>query len=219
MTEVVIYNQKGEPTGEKVELNPRIFGLPAVKREAVHFVTTAMLASRRRPWASTKTRGQVRGGGKKPWKQKGTGRARAGSIRSPLWRAGGITFGPTSQRNFAIKVNRKIKRLGIFSALTDHARAGCVFVLDKLELPEGKTRELAQNLKHLGSFVSGRKLLFLTAQKQEKLMRAGRNLPNLKVQTAGNLNILDLLNADSIIILKDVLPVLEKTYLSKHGNS
>lgn len=213
--QVAVYNQNAEQTGEKVELDPKIFGIEKIKPEVVHFVATAMLANRRRAIASTKTRGEVRGGGKKPWQQKGTGRARAGSIRSPLWRGGGITFGPTAERNFGKKINRKVRRLGIYSLLSDRARAGRVFVLDQLELREGKTKELLGHLRQLGSLVQGRKFLFLTADRQGKLLRAGRNLPNVKVETANNLNILDLLRADSIIILKNALPVLEKTY----GNS
>ncbi len=145
---VKVYNTKGETVGEQ-ELDPQIFGVkinPVVVQQAV----VAQQANARAPIAHTKGRGEVRGGGKKPWAQKGTGRARHGSIRSPLWRGGGITFGPTKFRNFSIKINKKAKRAALLMALSDRAQDQKIILLDKLELEKPKTKiafAVLQNLK------------------------------------------------------------------------
>ncbi len=212
MAELIIYNQKGEATGEKVELNPKIFGIAKIKPEVVHFVATALQANMRQPIASTKTRGEVRGGGKKPWRQKGTGRARAGSIRSPLWRGGGITFGPLKNRNFSKKINRKTRTLGILSVLTDKAKEDRILLIDNLEVPSGKTKEFKTKLDNLATLQKGRKFLLIIRAKDEQIERAARNLSNVKVCVASNLNILELLWADGLIILKDALELI-------HGHS
>lgn len=209
---VKVYNESGQATGDEVELNPQIFDLPKSRPELVHEVAVAMLANARKAVAQTKTRGQVRGGGKKPWKQKGTGRARVGSIRSPLWRGGGITFGPSVSRNFAQKINRKARRLGTFSVLTDRLQAQKLIILDKLELPKGKTKELIAKLKDLETLTKSRKYLIVIPQKDEKLTRAARNLSHVSVRLANNINILDLLKAESVVVLKTALPIIEKTY-------
>lgn len=210
---VKVYNQAGQETGEIMELNPRIFTVEKIKPEVVHFVATALKANAHRARAATKTRGQVRGGGRKPWKQKGTGRARVGSIRSPLWRGGGITFGPTPLVNFHQKVNRRVRRLGIFSAFSDRMAAQRLIILDKLELPEGKTKELIAKLKNLETLTNGKKYLIVIPERDQKLNRAARNLADVTVRQANNINVLDLLNAESLIILKNALPILEQTYL------
>lgn len=214
MSKVKLYNPSGEATAE-VELNSKIFGVEKVKPEVVHQVVVGKLANMRAPIASTKTRGKVRGGGKKPWQQKGTGRARAGSIRSPLWRGGGITFGPTSARNFARKINKPMQRLAIFAALTAKAKENKIFVIDRLELAEPKTKELLVKLQDLSKKMSDLtgKILMIVPDKEEKLMLASRNLPKVKMARADRLNILDILNATSVIIFKDALPVMEKMYL------
>ena len=172
-------------------------------------------SSQRGSIAHSKTRGEVRGGGKKPWQQKGTGRARAGSIRSPLWRGGGITFGPTANRNYEKKLNRKVKTLGLFSVLTDKLKGQKLFVLENFDVTEPKTREVAKKITELSGKLSGfgRKVLVVTATKNENLVTAAKNMPNVKVTMAGNLNILDLLASDTLIILKDAFPIIEKTYL------
>jgi len=214
MPQVKLYNQIGDETGT-LELNQKIFGIEKVKPEIVHQVVTALLAGKRNTVASTKTRAEVRGGGKKPWQQKGTGRARAGSIRSPLWRGGGITFGPTANRNYEKKLNRKVKTLGLFSVLTDKLKGQKLFVLENFDVTEPKTREVAKKITELSGKLSGfgRKVLVVTATKNENLVTAAKNMPNVKVTMAGNLNILDLLASDTLIILKDAFPIIEKTYL------
>lgn len=209
---VKVYNESGQATGEEVELNPRIFEQQKPRSELVHAVAVAMLGNARKAAASAKTRGEVRGGGRKPWKQKGTGRARAGSIRSPLWRGGGVTFGPRAARNFAKKINRKARRLGFFSVLTDRVRTRKLIILDKLELPKGKTKELIAKLKDLETLTKSRKYLIVIPQKDEKLTRAARNLSHVSVRSADNINVLDLLKAESVVVLKTALPIVEKTY-------
>lgn len=206
-----VYNQSGESVST-VELSARIFENRKLQPAALHLVVTALLGNLRRSTAKTKTRGQVSGGGKKPWKQKGTGRARAGSSRSPLWRGGGVTFGPDARQNYGKKVNRKTKRLGIFAVLSDRAQEGRVLIMEGLDLNEGKTKELLAKLKKFETLAKGKKFLIVLPQRQEKLERAARNLANVKLALASNLNILDLLWAENILILKDALPNLEKTY-------
>lgn len=144
---IKVYNQNGEKVKD-VTLNPAIFGL-AVKESVVHQVAVAQKNNSREAIAHTKTRGEVRGGGIKPWNQKGTGRARHGSSRSPIWVGGGITFGPRNTRNFEQKVNKKMKRKALLMCLSDKAQNNLLTVVDKLELAEGRTRELVEMIKNL----------------------------------------------------------------------
>ncbi|MDO8584242.1 MAG: 50S ribosomal protein L4, partial [bacterium] len=145
MAQASLYNQQGKDIGT-VELSDVIFG---VKPEAalVHEVSVAMRANKRRPVASTKTKGEVRGGGKKPWAQKGTGRARQGSIRSPNWVGGGIAFGPNSERNFEVKINKKAKRKALFMALSDKLNDKRIIVVDQITVEPAKTKTAAEMLK------------------------------------------------------------------------
>ncbi len=214
MIKVPVYDETAQNIGE-AELNPKVFGIQKIKSDTIHFLVNAYLSNRRQPIASTKTRGEVRGGGKKPWKQKGTGRARHGSIRSPLWRGGGITFGPRSNRNFSKKVNRRTKRLGIFSALSDKAAEGRVVILENLAVDSPRTKELLEKLNNLKDILKGRKILLVVPQKEEKVARAARNLAYIKVSLANNLNLFRLLWADNLVILKNALPIIEKTYLGE----
>ena len=150
MKKYPVYNINAEKIKE-VELNPKIFEVP-VKEAVVHQVAVAQMANARKNIAHTKTRGEVRGGGVKPWRQKGTGRARHGSNRSPIWVGGGITFGPTKEKNFVKKVNKKMRRKAIFMCLTDKINNNLLILLDKLDLENGKTKDIIkviQNLKEL----------------------------------------------------------------------
>lgn len=207
-----VYNQAGVVTGT-VELSAAIFGRAKIKPEVVHQVVTALLSNTRNVVAATKTRAEVRGGGKKPWQQKGTGRARAGSIRSPLWRGGGITFGPRANRNFEKKLNKKMKLAGLFSVLSDKVKDEKLFVIGNLEVT-AKTRDLAKALENLAEKLPGigRKITLVIAPTQKNLLVSGRNLPNLRINVAPSLNILDLIASDSVITLKDALPLIEQTY-------
>lgn len=212
MPKANLYNQAGGAVGE-LDLNSVIFGQEELKRDLVHQIVVSLQANARSPVANTKTRGEVRGGGKKPWQQKGTGRARHGSIRSPLWRGGGITFGPRSNRNFSKKLSQKTKISGMRTVLSELAREKRIFVIESLDLVNPKTKELNEKIAGLRKALGfGRKIVIVVPEKQEKLVIAGRNLQGVVIKEARNLNILDLLSSHSIVILKAVLPVLEKAY-------
>jgi large subunit ribosomal protein L4 len=145
MEKLPVYNLKAEKTKE-AELNPAVFGVK-VKESLVHQVMVAQMANSRVAIAHTKTKGEVRGGGKKPWKQKGTGRARHGSSRSPIWVGGGITFGPRSNRNFSLKINKKMKTKALFMCLSDKLNEKLLVIIDKLSLTDGKTKEIVGVVK------------------------------------------------------------------------
>lgn len=208
-----VYNQKGQQIGE-VELNAKIFEV----KPSRHLLAEAVrihLANSRQGTSSTKTRGEISGGGKKPWKQKGTGRARAGSIRSPIWRHGGVTFGPRANRNWELKINKKAKTKALFMSLSDKAKDGRLVIVDSIDLKAAKTKEFSQVMHDLKSSVKdmGKKALFLLPKKDDTLVRASRNLTSVRPTLASSLNVVDVLNADSLVVLKDALNVIEKTYL------
>jgi large subunit ribosomal protein L4 len=208
-----VYNQKGENVGE-VELNPKIFEVKPnghLLAEAVRIQQSNSRAGN----AHTKTRGEVSGGGKKPWKQKGTGRARAGSTRSPIWRHGGITFGPRSNRNWELKINKKAKTQALFMSLSDKAKDNQFIVIDQIALENPKTKEFAAMLKGLSSGLKnlGKKQMLIVPKKDNKLSRATSNLKSVNTVLASSLNLIDVITANSILVLKDSLPVIEKTYL------
>jgi large subunit ribosomal protein L4 len=210
---VPVYNQKAEAVGE-IDLNPKIFEV----KPNMHLLAEAIrvyLSNARASISNTKTRGEVRGGGKKPWKQKGTGRARAGSIRGPLWRHGGVAFGPRASRNWELKLNKKAKTKALFMALSEKAKESKFIVIDHIVLEKPKTKEFVRVLeafkKHHAQL--GRKLMLLLPKADEKLMRACRNIPSLSPKLATSLNVYDVLNADSLCVLRDSLAVIEKTYL------
>jgi large subunit ribosomal protein L4 len=209
--ELKVYNQKAEESG-KVKLPEKIFGLPW-NPDLVHQVMLAMQANKRKITAHTKTRADVRGGGRKPWKQKGLGRARHGSIRSPIWRGGGVTFGPRKEKVYFQKINKKMKRKALLVALSQKTRDKEILILDDLKLTAPKTKEAATILKTLSGIkgfekLSGKKKnisLFLLAGKNEELKRAFRNLPSSDIAEARNLNLLDVLNYKYLILPKEVI--------------
>jgi large subunit ribosomal protein L4 len=206
---VTLYNQKAETIGE-IELNPKIFEV----KPSIHLLAEAVRVSQnnsRQGTSNTKTRGEVRGGGKKPWKQKGTGRARVGSIRSPIWRKGGITFGPRANRNWELKMNKKAKTKALFMSLSDKAAEKHFFVIDQIVLEKGKTREFVDVIKSFKDL--GKHPLFVLPKKDNNLMRSSRNLPGVTSALASNLNIVDVMKADTIVALKDSLGVIEKHFL------
>ncbi len=207
MPNVTIYNQEGTSVGE-LELSNAIFG---VKTDAafVHSIVIATQANARRTIASTKTRGEVSGGGKKPWKQKGTGRARQGSTRSPQWVGGGITFGPTSARNFSVKINKKAKRKALFMALSDKISDKQFLVLEDVRTEPAKTKQLALILKKLPI---GKTTLLVAPKSNPTLLRMARNLPSLTLTTANSVGLMDVLGNRTIVFLKDAVPAFEKIY-------
>ncbi|MBX4191306.1 MAG: 50S ribosomal protein L4 [Candidatus Doudnabacteria bacterium] len=211
MTKTAVYNQTGEKMKD-LDLNPKIFGIEKIDANLVHSVVRAQRNNSRHSIANTKNRGEVAGSGKKPWKQKGTGRARAGSVRSPLWRHGGVTFGPSSDRNWSVKLNRSTFRKALFTVLTDKVNDKKLVIIDNFD-KLSKTKELAERLSNLANKAGlGKKYLLILNTQSKELERAARNLQNVKVLYANQLNVIDLLKYDSMV-LKDALPVIEKTYL------
>ncbi len=208
MSIVKVYNQEGKEVS-KLKLNEAIFDLPW-NADLVHQAVRIALANQRQVLASTKDRSEVSGGGRKPWRQKGTGRARHGSIRSPLWKGGGVTFGPTKERNFKLKINKKMARKAFLTALSTKAKDSELLVLDDLKLSAPKTKEMAKIMKNFPQVKTS--LLVLTGKKDENLKRAGRNLPNLRISNADNLNILDILKYKHLIFTKDGIEYLSKKY-------
>jgi large subunit ribosomal protein L4 len=211
MNKTTVYNQAGEKVTE-LDLNPKIFGIEKIDVNLVHAAVRTQRNNQRHSIAHTKNRGEVAGSGKKPWKQKGTGRARAGSVRSPLWRHGGVTFGPRSNRNWSLKMNRTAFRKALFTVLTDKVNENKLVIVENLD-KTAKTKELAKRLNDLaGKAGFGKRYLLVLDIQSKELERASRNLANAKVLYANQLNVLDLMKYDTMI-LKDALPIIEKTYL------
>jgi len=208
MSSIKVYNQEGKEVSE-LKLNEVIFDLPW-NADLVHQAVRVALANKRQILASTKDRSEVSGGGRKPWRQKGTGRARHGSIRSPLWKGGGITFGPTKERNFKLKINKKMARQAFLTALSTKAKDSELLVLDDLKLSAPKTKEMSKIMKNFPQVKTS--LLVLAGKKDENLKRAGRNLPNLRIINIDNLNILDILKYKHLIFTKDGIEYLNKKY-------
>lgn len=200
------YNKTGAKATTAVKLNAAIFEVIPKNHELLKEAYDAYLANGRENHAVTKTRGLVRGGGKKPWKQKGTGRARFGSSRNPIWRGGGVVFGPTGLENYSKHVNVKAKRLAIRQALSVSNQASKLSIIDSIEAT-GKTADFAKLLAKVGAT---RTTLIVVDTKSPELIRASANLPNVKIATAKYLNVFDLLNADSVIITKDALTIINE---------
>lgn len=193
---IPLYNQEGEKVREK-ELSPRVFAVP-MNASVIRQVVVASMAYARSAIAHAKTRAEVRGGGRKPWKQKGTGRARHGSIRSPLWKGGGVTFGPSRDRNFVLKINKKMKKKALAMVLSDRVKDNKLVILDKLELGEIKTKQMASVLAKLPS--RGESLLIVVDKNVSHVVRAARNIPKVKISGSSSVNIVDALSVNYIII-------------------
>ncbi|MBS3810833.1 MAG: 50S ribosomal protein L4 [Halanaerobiales bacterium] len=205
MPQTMKYNSKGEKTDE-IDLSDDIFDIE-INKEVVHQVVTAQLAKVRSGTASTKTRSEVRGGGRKPWRQKGTGRARHGSIRSPLWVGGGITFGP-KPRSYNKKVNKKMKKNALKSVLTDKVKNEGVMILDELKMDEIKTQEMVNFLDDLG--LKDRKVLILLPGKDKNIYLSARNIPHVKTLVLDGLNTYDLLNNEVILTTEEAVRKIEE---------
>lgn len=208
MATVKLYNQQGTVVGD-LTLDASLFG---VKPDAalVHEAAIAQKANSREAIAHTKDRGEVAGTGKKPWKQKGTGRARAGSRRSPIWVGGGITFGPTNARNFSLKMNRKARRKALAMVLSDKLASDRFVAIDSLKLPASKTKEMSNILKKLP--MAGKKTIIIVEPGNTSAVRATRNLPRISTIAATSLNVVDLLAYDCVLASKEAIEVLTKTY-------
>ncbi|MBL4987731.1 50S ribosomal protein L4 [Bacillus safensis] len=204
MPKVALYNQNGSTNGE-IELNASVFGIEP--NESVVFDAILMQrASLRQGTHKVKTRSEVRGGGRKPWRQKGTGRARQGSIRSPQWRGGGIVFGPTP-RSYSYKLPKKVRRLAIKSVLSSKVIDNNIIVLEDLTLDAVKTKEFAGILKGLSV---EKKALIVTADANETVALSARNIPGVTVVEANGINVLDVVNHDKLLITKAAIEKVEE---------
>jgi len=203
---IKVYNLKGQSSAD-MELNDQVFGVK-VKPEVVHQVFVAISNNKREPWAHTKTKGEVRGGGRKPWKQKGTGRARHGSSRSPIWVGGGITFGPRNDRNYKVKINKKTRQLALRMGLSDRVECQALWIVDNFDFSEPKTKLFVDFLKKLPA--EQKSFLILTGEKNDNLIRMTQNVEIVDVSRAGDLNVYDLLNHQGLILSKDAVVKLEE---------
>ncbi|MFA5886472.1 MAG: 50S ribosomal protein L4 [Patescibacteria group bacterium] len=213
---IKVYNQAAEFVKD-LELANDIFGVKP-NNELLHQVVVASQANIRQVLANTKDRSEVSGGGKKPWKQKGTGRARAGSSRSPIWIGGGVTFGPTKDRNFKQKINQKMKQKALFMALSDKVGSGTMVVLDSLALKEYKTKKFNEIISLLENKVLNNKrrdLLVINDSKDEKTKYSGRNLTGVKILNLENINLLDVLNYKNLLLTEAALASLASRYNKK----
>jgi len=204
MPSIVVYNQLGAEVG-KINLNKNVFGIEP-NMQAVYDVVNAERAAKRQGTHKVKTRTEVRGGGRKPWRQKGTGRARQGSIRSPQWRGGGVVFGPTP-RSYSVKINKKVGQLAVKSILSDKFKNKNIVVVDKLVLEDLKTKSLVTILNNLK--VNG-KVVVITNEEDFNLFTAGQNIPNVYVQTKQHLSVYDLINADMYVATEDAIKKYEE---------
>jgi large subunit ribosomal protein L4 len=200
MPVVDVLNQKGEKI-DSIELDDMIFNTE-VKEGLVHQVVVWQQARKRQGTAATKTRGQIRGGGKKPWRQKGTGRARAGTSRSPVWRGGGTVFGP-HPRSYAFSIPKKARKVALRSVLTSKLQENNLTVVDKIELPEPKTKLFVQVCKDMG--LTETKALFVTSEKDQVLDRSSRNLYRVQMLPCEGLNVRDVLRFEKLVILQDAV--------------
>jgi large subunit ribosomal protein L4 len=206
MPKVAVYNVDGKQVGE-LDLAEGVFGL----EPNIHVLHSAVLlqqASLRSGTHDTKGRSEVRGGGRKPWKQKGTGRARQGSIRSPQWKGGGIVFGPTP-RSYGFKLPRKVRRLAIKSALSSKVVDNQIIVLDQLSLSQPKTKDISKLLNNLKV---SRKALVVTADFDNNVALSARNIPGVKFVSAEGINVLDVIKHDQLIITKDAVAKVEEVF-------
>ncbi len=204
MPEARLYNTQGEAVGE-VHLNDAVFGAP-IRPDLISEVARAMMASKRQGTASTKTRQDVRGGGAKPWRQKGTGRARAGSRRSPLWVGGGTVFGP-HPRDYSYRVPKQMRQFALKSLLSAKVAEGKVVVLEELDCPGPRTKTMARLLSALPGGEGN--VLFVMSQPDRNVVLSGRNIPRLSIVLADTVNVLDLLGADDVVVSKEAVEKLE----------
>ena len=206
MPSVKVYSASGAENGT-LELNDSIFGIEP-NQDVVHLVVVNYLANQRQGTQSTLTRSEVAGVGRKPWRQKGTGHARQGSIRAPQWRHGGIALGP-KPRTYGGDINKKVKKLAMKSVLSDKVANDAFQVLDDFALSEIKTKEAVKVLEALGS---AKKVLVITPEKDEVIYKSVRNIEGVKVSPANAISVYDVVNADKVVILKDAVAKIEEVY-------
>ena len=206
MAQVQVYNQEGRKTS-KLELADSVFGIEP-NADAMHLAVVSYLANQRQGTQSTLTRSEVSGGGAKPWRQKGTGRARQGSIRAPQWTHGGIALGP-KPRKYKVELNKKVKRLAMKSALSTKVADEEMMVVNKIELEGIKTKAIVEMLAKLKA---AKKTLIVTDGVDEVIYKSARNIEGVKVVTVNTLCVYDILNCDSFVVLKDAAKKIEEVY-------
>lgn len=206
MSKIAVYNVAGEKVSE-LELAKDVFD-SEIKEYAVHQVVVAQLANKRQGTQSAKTRAEVSGGGKKPWRQKGTGRARQGSIRSPQWIHGGVVFAP-KPRDYRMSISKSLKRVAMKSVLTSKVRGSQMVVLNEIQFEVPKTKEM---VKLVEKFETNKKALVVTVDVNKNVYRSSTNLENVKVIPVNNINVYDLLKYEKLIITQDAVKKLEEVY-------
>ena len=205
MANVKVFNMSGSEVGS-IELNDSIFAVE-VNTHVMHQAVVQYLANKRQGTQSALTRAEVRGGGRKPWRQKGTGRARQGSTRSPQWTGGGVVFAP-KPRDYSFKLNKKVKRLALKSALTTKVNDGKFVVVDEINLPEMKTKEMVKVLNNRNV----NKSLVVLEDANEKAVVAARNIPTVKTASVSTINVYDILKYDSVVVTKAAVEKIEEVY-------
>lgn len=205
MVNVAVYNMEGKEV-DKIELNDSIFGVE-INEHLVHMAVLQQLANKRQGTQKAKTRSEVRGGGRKPWRQKGTGHARQGSTRSPQWTGGGVVFAPTP-RDYSFKLNKKEKRAALKSALTSRVVENKFVVVDELKLDEIKTKKFVEVLKNLNV----EKALVILNDMDEKVIASAANIPTVKTTQTNELNVFDVLKYDTVVVTKAAVATIEEVY-------
>ena len=205
MANVAVYNMEGKEV-DKIELNYSIFGVE-INEHLVHMAVLQQLANKRQGTQKAKTRSEVRGGGRKPWRQKGTGHARQGSTRSPQWTGGGVVFAPTP-RDYSFKLNKKEKRAALKSALTSRVVENKFVVVDELKLDEIKTKKFVEVLKNLNV----EKALVILNDMDEKVIASAANIPTVKTTQTNELNVFDVLKYDTVVVTKAAVATIEEVY-------
>ena len=206
MPKVTVYNMAGASVGE-IELSDAVFGIEPNKT-AVFEVVKNYLANQRQGTQSTLTRTEVRGGGRKPWRQKGTGHARQGSIRAPQWYHGGVALGP-KPRDYRYSLNKKVRRLALKSVFSSKVLENNLIVVDEIKVDEYKTKAVIAMLKALGA---EKKPLVITAERDEKLIKSASNIPGVKTALTNTINVYDIVNAKKLVIAKDAIAKIEEVY-------
>ena len=205
MANVAVMNMNGENVGS-IELNDAVFGIEA-NEHVMHLAVVQYLANQRQGTQSAKTRAEVSGGGRKPWRQKGTGRARQGSTRSPQWTGGGVVFAP-KPRSYSFKLNKKVKRLALQSALSCKVAENKMIVLDELTLNEIKTKEMVKVLENIKC---GKALIVMDGS-NKNVMLSARNIPDVKTASVNTINVYDLLKYNTLVVTKDAIAKIEEVY-------
>ena len=205
MTNVTVYNMEGNEVGT-MELNDAVFGVE-INEHLVHLAVVRQLANNRQGTQKAKTRSEVSGGGRKPWRQKGTGHARQGSIRAPQWTGGGVVFAPVP-RDYEVKMNKKERRAALKSALTSKVQENKLVVVDSLALAEAKTKEMQKVLTNL----KADKALVVTADDDQKVVLSARNIADVQTATVNTINVYDVMKHNTVVVTKDAVASIEEVY-------